>query len=81
MANDSHLIEELEHNFLRRNIAVLWFEAFADVKAYLLEKIPLDVTIGIGHAKSLGQPIRKSGCSNETRFWRTAIYQEPMPSQ
>lgn len=53
MANDSHLIKELEHNFLRRNIAVLWFDAFADVKAYLLEKIPLDATIGIGHSKTL----------------------------
>ncbi len=53
MANDSYIIKALEHNFLRRNIEVLWFDAFTDVKDYLLHKIPTDATIGIGHSKTL----------------------------
>lgn len=53
LKNDPYLIHELEQNFFRRNIAVLWFDAFIDAKAYLLENIPLHASVGIGHSKTL----------------------------
>lgn len=53
MADVSFVIRELERNFLKRNISVLWFDAFDDVKRYLLEQIPNDASVGIGHSQTL----------------------------
>ncbi len=53
MADASFVIRELESNFLKRNIGMLWFDAFDDVKRYLLEQIPNDATVGIGHSQTL----------------------------
>ena len=53
MDNSSYAIKELESNFLKRNIGVLWFATFDDAKDYLLGIIPSDSTIGIGHSQTL----------------------------
>ncbi len=53
MADTSYVIKKLEGNFLKRNIGVLWFATFDDVKEYLLKVIPSDSTIGIGHSQTL----------------------------
>lgn len=53
MAKASYIIEALESNFLKRNIGVLWFDTFNDAKEYLLEEIPSDATVGIGHSQTL----------------------------
>jgi L-lactate utilization protein LutB len=54
MAFDApHAIKQLESNFSKRNIEVLWFATFEDAKTYLLGKIPSDATIGIGHSQTL----------------------------
>ena len=46
-------IKELEQNFKNRNIDVLWFNTFCDIKDYLLEQIPTTASVGIGNSKSL----------------------------
>ena len=46
-------IKELENNFKRRNIDVMWFDAFSQIKEYLLEQIPNDAKVGIGNSITL----------------------------
>jgi len=46
-------IKDLVQNFKKRNIKVLWFNSFTEVKQYLLEQIPTYATIGIGNSKTL----------------------------
>ncbi|HWS30620.1 MAG TPA: lactate utilization protein [Clostridia bacterium] len=53
MADAPHVIKQLEDNFLKRNIRVLWFTTFEDAKKYLLEEVPSNATIGIGHSQTL----------------------------
>ena len=53
MAGFSYANKELESNFLKRNIGVLWFATFDDAKEYLLETIPSDSAVGIGHSQTL----------------------------
>jgi len=53
MTDTSYVIKGLERNFLKRNIDVLWFATFDNAKKYLLETIPSDSTIGIGHSQTL----------------------------
>lgn len=45
--------KELENNFLSRNIEVQWFDTFGEVKNYLLNNIPKEATVGIGHSQTL----------------------------
>jgi len=45
--------KQLEANFEKRNINVLWFNSFDEVKAYLLEQIPHNAKVGIGNSKTL----------------------------
>ena len=45
--------KELEYNFHKRNINILWFQTFERAKEYLLDCIPKGATIGIGHSKTL----------------------------
>jgi len=53
MFNESFIIKELESNFQKRNIEVLWFDSFEEIRLFILEHIPNDATIGIGHSKTL----------------------------
>jgi len=53
MVDAPHVIKQLEDNFLKRNIRVLWFTTFEDAKKYLLEEVPSNATIGIGHSQTL----------------------------
>jgi L-lactate utilization protein LutC len=46
-------IMKLKKNFKERNIEVKCFECFDDVMSYILENIPIDATIGIGHSDTL----------------------------
>jgi L-lactate utilization protein LutB len=46
-------IKELQRNFEKRNINVLWFNTFGDVKDFLLEQIPNSAKVGIGNSKTL----------------------------
>ena len=46
-------INELTENFAKRNIDVLWFGTFEDVKNYLLQEIPSGASVGIGNSKTL----------------------------
>jgi L-lactate utilization protein LutB len=50
---DRDKITKLKENFKRRNIEVQWFEDFNDVKSYILETVPIDSTVGIGHSDTL----------------------------
>ena len=53
MINDSFIIKQLEENFEKRNIEVLWFDNFIDIKEYLLKVISSDGTVGIGNSQTL----------------------------
>jgi len=53
MITNDFPIKELEVNFEKRNIKVLWFDSFHDIKDYLLEQIPRTTTVGIGNSKTL----------------------------
>jgi len=53
MADNSFAIKELENNFNDRNIDVLWFNTFDEIKDYLLEQIPVNARVGIGNSKTL----------------------------
>lgn len=44
---------ELKENFKKRNIEVKYFEDLDEVKSYILEIVPMDATIGIGHSGTL----------------------------
>lgn len=53
-------IEELKQNFRMRNIEVNYFETLENVKAYILNKIGIDCSVGIGHSVTL----QKMGITN-----------------
>jgi len=64
----SFKIEALEYNFEKRNIQVLWFNTFEEIKTYLLQQIPKTATVGIGNSKTLKyiditQALRNNGNS------------------
>lgn len=40
-------------NFAKRNIDVLWFDSFNQIKAYLLQQIPTTAKVGIGNSTTL----------------------------
>ncbi|MCL2375930.1 MAG: lactate utilization protein [Defluviitaleaceae bacterium] len=40
-------------NFQKRNIDMLWFDSFDEIKKYLLEQIPNNATVGIGNSRTL----------------------------
>lgn len=46
-------LNKLKENFKNRNIDVECFETLEDVKLYLLNIIPLDCIVGIGHSATL----------------------------
>lgn len=43
----------LKKNFSDRNIQVQYFEKLEEVKKYILNTIPVEATIGIGHSNTL----------------------------
>ena len=53
MTDKSFIIKELENNFERRNIEVLWFNTFDEAKEYLLKQLPEDAKVGIGNSKTI----------------------------
>lgn len=46
-------LNKLKENFKNRNIDVKYFDALEDVKLYILNIIPLDCKVGIGHSSTL----------------------------
>ncbi|MCL2286797.1 MAG: lactate utilization protein [Firmicutes bacterium] len=63
MVNDFP-INQLTKNFAKRNIDVLWFDTFEDVKSYLLQEIPGSASVGIGNSKTLkSMEITKALCT------------------
>ena len=46
-------IEKLENNFYRRNIEVMWYHNFEEIKTFLLSQIPNSASVGIGHSQTL----------------------------
>jgi L-lactate utilization protein LutB len=46
-------LKRLMANFKQRNIEVEYFESLEDVKSYILEIVPIESTIGIGHSATL----------------------------
>ncbi len=44
---------KLKDNFAKRNITVLYFETFNEVKEYILQTIPTFAEVGIGHSQTL----------------------------
>jgi len=50
---DNLKIKTLEDNFAKRNINVLWFNSFQEIKKYILAQIPNTATVGIGNSKTL----------------------------
>ena len=53
IADNAFIIKELQDNFEKRNIDVLWFNTFGEIKEYLLEQIPVGAKVGIGNSKTL----------------------------
>jgi len=53
MTDNSFIIKALEDNFEKRNIEVLWFNTFNEIKEYLLKQIPDNAKVGIGNSKTL----------------------------
>ncbi|HAQ41728.1 MAG TPA: lactate utilization protein [Clostridiales bacterium] len=51
---------KLKENFKNRNIEVNWFETLGEVKSYILNIVPVDCNIGIGHSATL----QKMGITN-----------------
>ena len=47
------VVKEMESNFQKRNIELLWFKDFKEIKEYLLEKVPINATVGIGNSQTL----------------------------
>jgi len=45
--------KQLQENFKKRSIEVLWFDTFANIKEHLLDVIPKDSTVGIGNSQTL----------------------------
>ncbi len=50
---DNSILNKLKDNFEKRNIKVLIFKTFDEIKNYLLKEIPLNVSIGIGNSQTL----------------------------
>lgn len=50
---DIEKLNKLKENFKNRNIDVEYFDALEDVKLYILNKVPLDCKVGIGHSATL----------------------------
>lgn len=50
---DIEIINKLKKNFKLRNIDVKYFETLSEAKIYILNIIPLNSTIGIGHSATL----------------------------
>lgn len=50
---DIEKINKLKNNFKSRNIEVEYFETLEDVKSYILNSIPVECSIGIGHSITL----------------------------
>lgn len=48
-------INKLKENFKLRNIEVQYFETLEDVKSYILNTVPIECTVGIGHSATLGK--------------------------
>lgn len=46
-------ISKLKENFRLRNIEVEFFDALEEVKSYILNAIPIESTVGIGHSITL----------------------------
>lgn len=46
-------LKKLVENFKHRNIKVEYFESLEDVKSYILDIVPVESTIGIGHSATL----------------------------
>lgn len=46
-------LNQLKENFKSRNIDVKYFDALEDVKLYILNIIPVDCKVGIGHSATL----------------------------
>ena len=53
ITNNCFPIKELDDSFKTRNINVLWFNTFGEIKEYLLTHIPTGATVGIGNSKTL----------------------------
>ncbi|MCL2841206.1 MAG: lactate utilization protein [Defluviitaleaceae bacterium] len=51
--SNTFVIKALESNFKKRNIEVLWFNTFENIKTYLLNQIPDSSTVGIGNSQTL----------------------------
>lgn len=45
--------KKLKGNFKLRNIEVEYFESLEDIKSYILDIVPVESTIGIGHSATL----------------------------
>jgi len=53
----------LTSNFEKRNIQVLWFNSFVEIKQHLLDQIPSSAKVGIGNSKTLkSMDITKALC-------------------
>ncbi|MBK1809484.1 lactate utilization protein [Clostridium sp. YIM B02505] len=52
---NSETINKLKENFKLRNIEVQYFETLEDVKSYILNTVPIEGTVGIGHSATLGK--------------------------
>jgi len=50
---DIESIRKLKENFKLRNIEVEYFETLEEVKSYILNTIPIECTVGIGHSITL----------------------------
>lgn len=50
---DEEKLKKLVVNFKRRNIEVKFSECLEDVKSYILDIVPVESTIGIGHSATL----------------------------
>lgn len=50
---DVEKLDKLKENFKLRNIEVEYFKTLEDVKSYILNIIPIECTIGIGHSATL----------------------------
>ena len=50
---DTEKILKLKENFKKRNIEVQCFENLDDAESYILEMVPIDSMIGIGHSATL----------------------------
>lgn len=50
---DIEKLDKLKQNFKSRNIEIEYFDTMEDIKAYLLNNIPVECTVGVGHSITL----------------------------